>query len=373
MDPSLHCSVIGTCLVAAELRGLLKRLGVAGAESLSDHELHGKGVALAGDSATSGKLLHKALDRRHQNAVARFARARSADEVMALWQEDLAQGDIPGAYWAALTHPQADPALTRAIFGEVHMLSHLVGAANRADIRRLRDLERENADLRDKIDRQQARLRDLAVARDATRQALDLAEAARAVAATAAAEAPVERGEAERALDAETRKRAWAEQALAQARRDLAAARRAESAASRRERDLRLELDAANAALAIAGDAAPAETGAAAATGETILYVGGRESAIPHMRAWIARRGGTLLHHDGGVDDREGLLAGLVSRADLVLFPVDCISHAAVATVKRLCVQMAKPYVPLRSAGIASLIAALGVAAAAPVLAEASD
>jgi hypothetical protein len=48
------------------------------------------------------------------------------------------------------------------------MLSHLVGAANRADIRRLRELETENAALQDKVARQQKQLRDAVVSRDAT-------------------------------------------------------------------------------------------------------------------------------------------------------------------------------------------------------------
>jgi hypothetical protein len=48
------------------------------------------------------------------------------------------------------------------------MLSHLVGAANRADIRRLRDLESENSALQEKLARQQKHLRDAIVTRDAT-------------------------------------------------------------------------------------------------------------------------------------------------------------------------------------------------------------
>jgi hypothetical protein len=50
------------------------------------------------------------------------------------------------------------------------------------------------------------------------------------------------------------------------------------------------------------------------------------------------------------------MLAGLISRADLVVFPVDCISHGAMHAVKRLCGQAGKPYAPLRSAGLASFI-----------------
>ena len=47
------------------------------------------------------------------------------------------------------------------------MLSHLVGAANRADIRRLAELEAENDRLRAKLVRQQDQLRDGLVSRDA--------------------------------------------------------------------------------------------------------------------------------------------------------------------------------------------------------------
>jgi len=59
------------------------------------------------------------------------------------------------------------------------------------------------------------------------------------------------------------------------------------------------------------------------------------------------------------MEDRAGLLVGLIGRADLVLFPVDCVSREAALAVKRLCCQAGKPYRPLRSAGLASFVTAL--------------
>jgi len=50
----------------------------------------------------------------------------------------------------------------------VHMLSHLVGAANRADIRRLCDLEQRNAALEAKLSLQQEALHRAVVTRDAS-------------------------------------------------------------------------------------------------------------------------------------------------------------------------------------------------------------
>src|SRR5262249_41695665 len=166
LDASLHCSIIGTCLTNAELRRVLDKLKIGPAGAASDHELHGLGVRLAGRRADGAKVLQKALDRRHQAAIDRYAEAKDPAGLLAMWEDSLKQGDVPGAYWAALTHPAATVEVVKRAFGDVHMLSHLVGAANRADIRRLRQLEKENAELAAKIERQQRQLHDGFAARD---------------------------------------------------------------------------------------------------------------------------------------------------------------------------------------------------------------
>jgi hypothetical protein len=167
-DTNLHCSIIGTCLTTSELRRALGKLGCGDSAAPTEHEVHAKGVRTASRRHDGAKLLHKALDRRHRIAINRFGKARTADEVQALWRDAVQQGDIPGAYWATLTHPATNDAVVRAVFTEVHMLSHLVGAANRADIRRLRQLEDEKAELEAKVERQQRQLRDTVVLRDGT-------------------------------------------------------------------------------------------------------------------------------------------------------------------------------------------------------------
>jgi hypothetical protein len=43
----------------------------------------------------------------------------------------------------------------------------------------------------------------------------------------------------------------------------------------------------------------------------------------------------------------------------IIRMPVDCVSHEAALTVKRLCRQTDRPFVPLRSAGLSSLLTAL--------------
>jgi hypothetical protein len=91
----------------------------------------------------------------------------------------------------------------------------------------------------------------------------------------------------------------------------------------------------------------------------TMLYVGGRPNQIPQLKALVERTGARFLHHDGGIEHSSSLLPGLISRADVLLFPIDCISHDAVATLKRLCRQLEKPYLPLRTASLATLASSL--------------
>src|ERR1700733_7474727 len=164
-NTNLHCSIVGTCLSLGDLRQFLKKLGVAAPDS-TDHEMHGAAVSLAARHDKAAKLLHKVLDERHRVAINQFAKAVTEDAVRSLWREAVRRGEIPGGYWATLTHPATTQAIIRDAFGEVHMLSHLVGAANRADIRRLCELEADNAELRARVERQQLALRDAVVTRD---------------------------------------------------------------------------------------------------------------------------------------------------------------------------------------------------------------
>jgi hypothetical protein len=105
----------------------------------------------------------------------------------------------------------------------------------------------------------------------------------------------------------------------------------------------------------------------------TILYIGGRLQAVAHFKRLVEDCNGSFAHHDGGMEESMGRLKSLFGRADAVVFPVDCISHAAHAEIKRLCRRWNKPYLPLRRCGLSALARALetyavGGASAAPPL-----
>jgi hypothetical protein len=354
---NLHCSLIGTCLSTAELRQVLTRIGRKEAVGATEHDVHASAVLIAGKHHDGAKLLHKALDRRHRVAINQFDRAKTVTEVRALWQEASKRGDIPGAYWAALTHPATNDALVREIFAEVHMLSHLVGAANRADIRRLRQLEDEKADLEARLALKAEQLREAGAARDrALREFEARSEQSPAASRVVAGDEGLAAELKSRLARSETRCERIDRQ-LDEARAALSAEQDARCAAEERELALRRELDAIEASLADVPDQPADEP--RPRLDVTVLYVGGRPATIGRLRELAERAGAVFLYHDGGIEERGGLLPGLVSRADAVLFPVDCISHTAMLCVKRLCRQAGKKFLPLRSVGLAPFCAGL--------------
>jgi Uncharacterized protein conserved in bacteria (DUF2325) len=367
---TLHCSIIGTCLSNAELRHALARLGVNGIDAAADHDLHVVGVMLAGRRDAGAKMLQRALDRRHALAIKQYGKAKDEDALRRLWDESMRSGDIPGAYWALLSHAAATETIVKKAFQDVHMLSHLVGAANRADIRRLRELEAEKGALTEKLHRQQQQLRDGFTSRDEAIRELNRLLALHHCAEGAAAAEPADGREEEasrsviadlnRTLGQETARRERLEQRLTAMSESMRKMEAAFQAAQDERDSLRRELESLEDH--IAGVLQPAtgkgET-ALELSARTMLYVGGRPNQIPQLKSLVERTGARFLHHDGGIEHSSSLLPGLISRADVLLFPIDCISHDAVATLKRLCRQLEKPYLPLRTASLATLASSL--------------
>lgn len=363
----IHCSVIGTCLSDGDLRRLVPRFSHVDPRSASELEIHHAAVELAGAGGPACKALNKVLDERYAATIRRFGAVRTEDGLRDLWRESLAAGDVPGAYWAVLTHPDVTPKLRQLVFGEVHMLSHLVGASNRADIRRLVALEAENAALKDKVARQQRRLMELSVDRGRVHEELrsrlidEHARSAPALADEAARE--LVRTLQDKLAESEQR-------LLKQQSHGLVVDERA--AAAEREADrLRAELERAQESLvgvraenealerAVSGWMAPSAgepAGADVLRGRKIVYVGGRPSTHQAIRQFVEAADGRITLHDGGLEDRKGLLSAAIMHADIVAFPVDCIDHDSAQRLKRQCERLGVAWYPLRTASVGSFV-----------------
>ena len=381
-----HCSICGTCLSFAELGRIAAKAGIRFECDESEHGIHGYFVQMAAKRGRVAKLTQKLLDRKYRNAVERFRRAKTETQVGELWDRALAEGDVPGPYWALMTHPRATSALLLRAFGEVHMLSHLAGATNRADIRRLRALEGERQELTEQLDAARRRLsqseaghRRLAEDHQAERRKLtnrlQAAEAAEVrlellegrlreiedgeavpTFRTRIAALESELDEAKRELRGETRRRVALEH-------ELSALQAAHQEMSSTVRALNTECDALESMLESgienASGGASESDRAVDLCGRRVAYVGGRAGIVGHFRALVERLNGHFIHHDGGIEDHEGQLGRILGQADVVLCPVDCVSHRASLRAKRFCKRTAKPFVPLRSASLSSFVTGL--------------
>src|SRR5262249_18729892 len=154
-----------------------------------------------------------------------------------------------------------------------------VGAANRADIRRLRQLEAEKLALEARLARQQLQLRDGIMARDATIRDLQAA-LARALAERPAAAAPGDEAatieavvaQLQRQLEGEAKRRSRLEERVEKAASDLAGERKTRAQAEAREQALAQELEALEATIAAATPGTAPEQ--PDLKGFAVLYVG---------------------------------------------------------------------------------------------------
>jgi hypothetical protein len=292
--------------------------------------------------------------------------AKNAEALLDRWRNALDEGDIPGGYWAAMSHPATNPAVVRTVFGEVHMLSHLVGQSSRLDIARLRKLEIALGERDEKIARQEARLQASAAERSALLRQID---ALQSELGQQTARAPVSsRSDAvqdalaalSQRLEAEKARSAALAERIDQTEIRLSAEQIRGMALLKQVEALTSELSGLEAALLPAtGAGEESRPTVRDLEGLTLLYVGGRPGLVAQLRTMTEARGAELLAHDGGVEDNPALLPGLISQSAATFFPVDCISHRAVGQLKKLSKAGGKPYVPLRTASLASFVAAI--------------
>lgn len=141
------CPIVGTCLTVSELRRICRKCGDAVPDSATDYEAH---VFLVGQAKVPGggpaKYLQRFLDKKYRRDLRAFLRVEDPALLRRMWRDRADAGDVPGPFWALMSHPTAPEELLRDIYGEVHMLSHRVGAANRADLARLSQLEERLAE-----------------------------------------------------------------------------------------------------------------------------------------------------------------------------------------------------------------------------------
>jgi hypothetical protein len=298
LETGSHCAVIGTCLTVDDLRTLARKLKLklklTPAKGIPlDYELHGYFAHAACERNWASKLLTKLLDRLHAGSTRDLKGVSSAEGLLSRWSAAWESGDIPGAFWAILSHTAVTGALAGRLFADVHMLSHVTGASNRADIHRLNALEQRNRELHDEIAARRRRHSDRLDDRDRT-----IAELTAEVAGLRGQLASV-RLEASDAPGADRLVALEAEVTAATARAEKAETTVA--ALSERIAVLNTRIDRQSQEVRVLEEAHfpgpdAAEPGVLDLVGAAVLYVGGRIARRPfHRYAAILRHAGLFI------------------------------------------------------------------------------
>ncbi len=327
-----HCPVIGVCVPLERVRVLAKKLLVLQGDE-DDYTLHCSLVTAAARRNAVAEALQKDLEQRFTLDVRSAAQVKCRESLMTWWRARAAQGEVAGALWATLTHARCDEWLEMRVLGQVHMLQHQVGAAQRVDLARHRELAAEHhALLRDYAEVQQ-RVTAWSAERAREQQAWEQ-----------------ERMQQRAAVISLQTQLAQAQEQLQHwqaARPDLPEREQLrERLAEQVERNHALQRELARQApRAPVAEPAPAAAGPEAdpppapvkLEHRVVLCVGGRGGSVPQYRQAVEGCGAQFLHHDGGSEHKPAQLEPQLAAADLVICQTGCISHDAYWRVKDHC------------------------------------
>ena len=383
-----HCSIVGTCLSIGEARTIGKKIGVKclNKDDL-DSTIHSVLVRESEQKNKVSMLLNKALNKKYESSIRLFRKCQTLKEIRGLWKQSMNMGNIPGPYWAALSHPLIDFELTIKVYSDVHMLSHLVGASNRADIARLAQLEQELAEMLEKqksimsrnnkkiaqlkaeIGGHQSKIKRLEEQNSNLKARLFIDKPAQSIEEINSdfSQGVLLSGESYPSAIHENLQRKSKIIGrnlrlvddigkLTTEKVDLNY--KLETAQQELEQ-VSTELEAANNFIQnlVSDSAPPAQR--CNLFGKCVLYIGGRAGNICRMCDLVDKMNGQLIHHDGGKEDSLASLKGAISSADAVIFPTDCVSHSSALEAKKLCKKMDKPLLPIRSSSLSSLVSGL--------------
>ncbi len=369
LDSRNHCPVVGVCLPIPVLRRVVNKT-FRGHNIDKDYELHSGAVSECHSRTALAEGMQRELEQRYIVTIRQAARIKTTQD-LATWWAGASQKDLAGPLWATLTHPRCSAELEQQVLGEVHMLQHQVGAAQRVDQKRMDALMEENLVLGRELARAQQRNTQIA-SENAARQALQQGQIMQLRASlitrdTRVAALQEQLRQLEETIPELTNRFKQAGELQRQTERIQTLARTLLLAQQENERLGRLmEAQASDfkRRLAQLGEGAqPLDIDQTQPTprleDRAVLCVGGRTASVPLYRHIIEGVGGRFTHHDGGEEESLTKLDTTLAAADLVICQAGCISHNAYWRVKDHCKRTGKQCLFVENPGAASLKRAL--------------
>ena len=125
VDNFFKCPVVGICLTVSDQKHLLKKAGLS-YKKKSPYEIHELFVACSENKNRLSKRVDNFLDHKY-GAAAKLLLELDHAQLLAHIKTCIASGEYVIAVWAAAIYPGLPLAVKRKIFGEIHMTMHWSG------------------------------------------------------------------------------------------------------------------------------------------------------------------------------------------------------------------------------------------------------
>ena len=362
-----HCPIVGVCLPLDTLRKLVNK-AMTGKAMADDYEVHVAAVSECVLRNRLSELLQLELESRYLSDIQSFKLAKTAEALFDRWVLAVDQGDVPGAFWAALTHPRCDASMQEVLCRDMHMLQHQAGASARVDLAKFNGVIKENGVLTRELGKVQERSTRLLAEKASEIELLgkqmvqlradNLSKESLAAFLTQDLEsmrASIPEfdalGRSQKKIEQMTARQADLEQQNAALKERVASLSRIVET----QKNQPANTSATLAAEVPASSAMPFATVKLHLNQKTVLCVGGRSGNVANYRDVIERVGGRFAHHDGGQEDNANILDASLAAADLVICQTGCISHNAYWRVKDFCKRTGKRCVFVENPSASSL------------------
>lgn len=371
------CPVIGTCMTTSEIRKLAAKVADKELARKSDYWLHSWVVSNCDSKHHLSVTVQKYLDKKFAAAIKRFGLLKSFDELKEVWQQHIERGASAEALWALLTHPLCDLSIQEMAYETIHMLSHQIGAGQRADLKRLHDAENELCELKQILDKSQQQAHHTITNKD--RQLYDMQQIITELKmenirlqtqVECQQEAKNSRGVepqlkllrnelASKEISFQTldkQKLQWQEKLQESENNVFDLTQKLQQ----QEQETRVLEGFVKQSLSPCNDCdSDSCSDCPDLKGLKILCVGGLQRMTDQYRELVSRCNGEFSHHDGGIEDRRKRLDAMLWSADAVICTTDCISHDAYYRLKRFCKQHNKRHLFISSSGLSSFARAM--------------
>jgi hypothetical protein len=349
IDHFFKCPVVGMCLTLSEQKQLLKKSGIP-AKKKSPFEIHETLVASSESESRLSRRVDNLLNRKFGKETALLLGLEN-EAFKKHFKAAFEAGDCMGVTWAAAVNPDLSPELKREIFGDIHMTMHWSGEQRIKLKQQLARQGKEIDDLRETCNDAIQRRRALQKENEHLRQAQEKLRTTLAAVEREKARLEEELASADsryRYAEIERENRRLKEKLDAVLVRDRDQQR---LVACLEEKNLRLSSEIerqqeSNRQIKkktheILGEVFTSNRCDATCPSfdlckKRILLVGGITRMESLYRELVENSGGVFEYHDGYMKKGVKKLENRLKRADVVVCPVSCNSHAACSIVKNL-------------------------------------